>query len=447
MAIQNVALYSDYKEILKVLQEGTVTQLLHDEESFFKLITAKFNKADIEGKKIIMAAKDVLGHPAAAFIAYNGSFASRSKARYENITIEPKYVTAHLEMDRTEMELAKTDKSRFIDLWTDELESKNKVIAQQLSRTVFGYGDGALGTYASATIDVAPTPDEATVTLSTAATSKGSVYWFEPGDEIKWVDPATGTARVIGSAGGTKATIKSVDLDAGTFIAYCTNTAENIIATNMVVNDIIMRYSITWTGSSTVIDTASEEMVGFDGLIDDTTTQTLFGISRATTPLFKGQVKNLLGETLGINNLHTIAKKIGLQGGKPKMILSSFDSYIRLAELGQSLRHVITEPTLDITLGIETVRYASPTGGSIPIVNSRYCPTNRIYMIDPTTFEFRGQEPEFVEVNGEITRLKPSSSGGYENKVTGELFGIMALIVKNPSKNGKLTNFSNTEVE
>lgn len=444
MAINNVATYSDYKEVLKVLQEGAIIELLHNEESFFKMITAKFSKADIEGKQIVLAAKDILGHPAANFMAYNGSFASRVAANYQNITVEPKYVTAHLEMDRMEMELAKSDKSRFVDLWTDELDSKNKVMAQQLSRVIFGDGTGVIGTYASAVVTTSTTPDCMWVTLSTASSAQGSIYWFEIGDYIKFVDPSSGTARVIDSGSATKAKITDIDLDNNKFL--CELLSGDIILSNLVAGDLILRYATTYTASATVADTASEEMVGFDGLISSATT-TLFGINRTTVPMFKGQVTDCGGEPLGINYLHALAKKVGLQGGKPKMILSSFDSYIRLAELGQSLRHVITEPTLDVTLGIETVRYASPTGGTIPIINSRYCPTAKMYMIDPTTFEFRGQEPEFVEVNGEITRLVSASGGGYSNKISAELLGIMALICKNPSKNGKLTGFSNSSVE
>lgn len=444
MAINNVNLSSDYKEVLKVLQEGAIEELLHSEESFFKMITSKFNRKDIEGKQIILAAKDILGHPAANFIAYNGSFASRVQAEYQNIKVEPKYVTAHVEMDRMEMELAKTDKSRFVDLWADELESKNRVMAQQLSRVAFGDGSGVIGTYASAAVDTSATPDNMWVTLSTASTAQGSIYWFEMGDYVKFVDPATGTARVIDSSTETKAKVTDIDLDNNKF--KCELLSGDIVSSNLVANDVIMRYATTYTASATVADTASEEMVGFDGLIDDATT-TLFNINRSTVPMFKGQVLDNSGDPITINNLHTIAKKVGLQGGKPKMILSSFDSYIRFAELGQSLRHVIQPPTLDVTLGIEAVRYASPTGGTIPIVNSRYCPTQRIYMIDPTTFEFRGQEPEFVEVEGQMIRLVSSSSGGYENKVSAELLGIMALICKNPSKNGKIENFSNTSVE
>lgn len=447
MAINNVYGNSPYVNALKVLQEGGIEEWLHNEESFFKMITAKFNKKDLQGKKIILAAKEALGHPAVGFVAYNGNFKTVKRVSYENLELEPKYLTAHLEVDRVENELAKTDLGSYVRLWGDEIASKNQAMAQQLSRSIFGDGSGVLGTFASETTDAVPTPDRGIIQLSTASSAKGFIGWLEKDDEVKIVDPATGNSRTLGAA-ATKARVFDIDLDnsKATLIAIDNTGAEvNWSTVGVTAGDYIVREGVTFTSSATVVDSASEELVGFDGIVDDATT-TLFGVNRANVPIFKGQVKDMSGALLGTDALHSLAKKIGLQAGKPKIIICSYDSYIRLAEIGESMRSVITSPSTDVTLGIETIKYVSPTGGAIPIVNCRYCPTNKLYMLDTDTFEFRGKEPEFVTINGEVERLQAASGGGYTNKVTAELFGMMAVLCKNPSKNGKLENFSNIDV-
>lgn len=445
MAVSNIYSNSDYTDALKILQEGKIVEWLHNEESFFKLITSKFSKAPLKGKKIIMPTKDILGHAAVKPIAYNGNFGTRQKVGYDNIEIEPKYITAHLEIERTENELAKAE-GGFLDLWNDEMNSKNQAMSEQLSRTIFGRGDGVIGVVSS----VVDNGSTGTITLRQNASDQGCAYWFEYGDILKILDASNSYAQLTDLDGGTdqRCIVTDVDYENNTVTVQPCDSSYTVGAwapgTALAAGDLLVRDGVTYTASYTVLDTASEEMVGLEGIIDDDTTQTLWGIDRSAVPLFKGNKRDLAGELLTVSHLMDMAKRLRARKAKPKILIVSFDTQLRLAEIGLAMRS-ISEPKIDPVLGVEMPRLVVPHGGTIPIYASRYCPNNKAYFLDTDYFQIRGREPEFVDDDGRIIRLQTSSSGGYVNSITAELWGYLAVTCNAPIKQGKLVNFVNVE--
>jgi len=454
MAISQIT-SSTYADALKILQQGKITEMLHEEESFFKLITSKFEKGNIAGKKLVLPLKNILGHAAIQSIAYNGSFVARQKVLYDNIEAGYKFLTGHIEMDAVEMEMANSKEGGFIDLMDDELKSKNKAMAQQLSRQIFGDGSGVLAVVSGASTTV--NTSYGRIPLRSNASDQGSAYWFEIGDILKILDATGGGSAyeqhddLAASTGYCK--VVDVDYEGNTIDVIGITTAtvattQTEIAwspsTALAAGDLLVRSGTTYTASSTIQDTASEEMVGFDGIIDATAAQTLWGISKTSVPQFKAQTRDLNGELLQVSHLMEQAKRVQARGGKINLALCSFDTQLRLAEIGLAMRS-ISEPKMDVTLGIETPRLVVPHGGAIPIVASRYCPSNKFYMLDTKDWEFRGYEPKLVDLDGKTLRMQTSADGGYKNSVTSELFGAMVVLCKSPFKNGKVYNFINSE--
>jgi hypothetical protein len=446
-AVDNVHL-GPYAEALKVMQEGTPVELLHKEDNFFKMITAKFGQGEITGKKIVMPLKESLGHYAVQSMEYNGAFPDRQRVVYDDLEAYGSYLGVTVEIDNVEAALSK-GMGGFIDIASDEVESKNTALAQQMSRMVFGDGTGTLGISKTAyNTDAAASFD---IVIGTAATDIGSVFHFEISDVVKFYPAASNTARTIGVGDTTLA--KVIDVVPETNIVTFQPVDANLAAVNtltaaIVSGDRILRSGVTsnysWDTDNVSRDRASTELIGLDGIVSSNDGY-LYGIDKAAVPFFKGIEKDCEGELLHVKHIISLAKSLSIRGAKPKILICSFDSYERLADLGMNMRSVITDASLDQTLGIETIRLAVPTGGTIPIVTSRYCPTNRIYVLDTDYFELRGNAPKFVSPDGQTLRLKPSSNGGFENKLVAYLHGMMSLICTKPSVQGKVVNFVNAE--
>ncbi|MGN0817577.1 MAG: phage major capsid protein [Candidatus Coproplasma sp.] len=119
----------------------------------------------------------------------------------------------------------------------------------------------------------------------------------------------------------------------------------------------------------------NREIHGLAALFENTT---LYGDDKSAIPYFKpysAEVTELTASDV-IQAISTIEDR---GGGKVKMILCSHAGRKKIADLFTAAQKVVT--TNDINLG-----YSGVYVNEIPVYADRYCPDNRIYLVNPDDF-------------------------------------------------------------
>ena len=95
MAIMTNLYDSAYSKVLKDIQKGRLESMLSEQSNFIKYVQKNFKKGNVEGRKIRRPIKIQQGMAAVGNINYQGSFKTKSLAKFDEIVVDPKYPTAH----------------------------------------------------------------------------------------------------------------------------------------------------------------------------------------------------------------------------------------------------------------------------------------------------------------------------------------------------------------
>lgn len=319
---------------------------------------------------------------------------------------------------------------------TNEFDNGFKELAAKIERRLFRSSSGAIGKVASST-----TVTSAVIYL----TDKADAFNFQPGDKLNFCATESGsTVRSGGSLSGI-ATVSSVDTDAGTVTTAGTNLSSE---TGMAVADFIYQ-----DGDYDACLAGLESWLPGDPSTRATKLATsFFGLTRSSNPQNLGGVF-VNGATLGgdINDVFIkLQAEMSKFGGVPDLVIMPVDAFADLQRIwkttGQPYVNVQVSGTDRASNGSPIVISKIAPGikaqiGSfmVTIVPSRYCPSNRMYMLETGTWTLRyvgSKLPCFMleEVEGEMLRLDTTGSTVPEAECY--LAGYCNLGCEAPGRNG-----------
>lgn len=361
----------------------------------------------------------------------NGTASKQSKLNITRVSMFQRVgVDLHLMLsgDRAEDSVIRVSKE--FDWGFQELASK-------IERRLFRAKSGRIGQVATTT-----TVASAVIIL----TDKADTFNFQPGDKLNFCATETGsTVRAGGSSSGIL-TVLSVDYDAGTV----TTTGASLVAeAGTAVSDFIYQdgdYDACIAGLESWLP------------VDNRTTllaASFFGLTRSTNPQRLGGVfvdgTSLSLDANGI--LIKLAAEISKHGGKPDLVICPIDYFAELQQIWLTTRkgfEMVEVSARDRTSdGSELIvsrlypgMKALVGGFNVTIVPSRYCPSNRLYMLQRDTWTLRyvgDSVPCFALEQagaGDMLRVDTWTSGLTAPEVECWLAAYVNLGCEAPGKNG-----------
>lgn len=323
----------------------------------------------------------------------SGSLPTANAADYQDALITAKKVYAVVQIEREAIKASSNDEGAFVRATKHVVEKGVESWMRNMSRILFGSGNGALGTTTAA--DATGTA-AAPILLILASTWK-EANWEERDIinvgsatdqyEITAVDPAARTvtlSRLTGSA----------DLTAG------------------------------GAGTSQVIymqGSKDNDPEGLKGVLD-ATSSTKYGITIARR--WKAHQEAAAGAGLSIDLMNKCMLEVQRKCGKvPNLILTSYVQYRKLLNLLEDQKEYVVEPRASDLKGkvsFKGVEFMS-SAGSVPVLAERFCEDDRMYFLNDNYIEIH-HRPDFGWFDDDGTVfLRDASSDSYSARYGGYL--------------------------
>ncbi len=317
----------------------------------------------------------------------DGDLPSATGNNYYDVSLPLKNIYGTVAITDKALRASQDSSGAFVNLLNAEMEGLVADAKANFARMLFGNGNGLLA-YISAA-------DSGTTFKLTSVKS-----WFK--DLIVDIADATGT-----SASVMELKISSVDTQNGTvtFNKSVTNHANYV------------GYPVVISGAY------GKELTGLSAIFDDAT---LYGYTKSTDDFFSPYVKTY--STLTEDVITGAIEEIEERGGdKVKMIICSHAVRSKIASLFKDMR-VIGTP--QINGGYSTV-YVN----EIPVYADRFCPSDRIYLLNPDDFVLcQLCDWEWMEDDGGRILTRVADKAAY----TATLVKYAELICKKPYAQGML---------
>jgi hypothetical protein len=182
----------------------------------------------------------------------------------------------------------------------------------------------------------------------------------------------------------------------------------------------------------------SKEILGLESLISDSAP--FHGISRTTSPSTQSYESDGSGALLTTDLVQKAISQANKKGGgKIECAFMNHDTYNRFVEIAEEDRRI--NSTADGSMGFKKLGYDS-AWGTVRFEIDEFCRKDRIYMIDPRYLELVGRDFDLLEVEGQSMRLAPSSSGGFEQALSAEMYGELEMLSTHPASMAKVQNFT-----
>lgn len=319
---------------------------------------------------------------------------------------------------------------------TTEFDNGFKELAAKIERRLFRSSSGKIGKVATST-----TVSGATIIL----TDKADAFNFQPGDKLNFCATESGSSVRSGGTLSGILTVSSVDTDAGTVLTAGSNMSSEA---GVATGDFIYQ-----DGDYDACISGLESWLPGDPATRATALSTsFFGLTRSTNPQKLGGIF-VNGATLGgdINDIFIkLAAELSKFGGEPDLVIMPIDAFTDL----QRIWKTTGQPYVNVQIsGTDRASNGSPIVISkiapgmkaqigafmVTIVPSRYCPSNRMYMLETSTWTIRhvgSKLPCFMleEVEGEMLRLDTTGSTVPEAECW--LAGYTNLGCEAPGRNG-----------
>jgi hypothetical protein len=219
--------------------------------------------------------------------------------KFDKGTISPRYIYGTLRMTGPAIEAAKGDVAAFVDGLADSVDDIYQSLVVDLNRQCWGDSHGLLATLSAASDTVTTTASGATWTI-TCNNDAGVDYLF-PGMVVDFhesgtLDVSTSASRIY----SVDYAAKTAEMEPNTGIYNpnhpIANYASSIATTAVTSGATVVRIGArdaSWTSADTPV-----EIMGLNGIFDDTTLLTTFeNINASTYPQWQA---NVLGNS-GVN--------------------------------------------------------------------------------------------------------------------------------------------------
>ena len=315
----------------------------------------------------------------------DGELPEAAGNNYYDVSLPLKNIYGTVAITDKALRASQDSSGAFVNLLNAEMEGLVADAKANFSRMLFGDGNGLLAYITEAT-------------TGTVFVLSGVKSWFK-GLVVDIADSA-GTAAAVGSL-----TITSVD------------TANNTVTFNKSVGSYA-----DYVGHAVVISGVyGKELCGLAAIFDS---DTLYGYAKATNDLFAPYVKKCasLTEDAVTGAIEDIEERAG---DKVKMIVCSHSARSKIASLFRDMR-VIGSP--EIAAG-----YTGVYVNDIPVYADRFCPSDRIYLLNPDDFVLcQLCDWEWMEDDGGRILSRVAGKAAY----TATLVKYAELICKKPYAQG-----------
>lgn len=317
----------------------------------------------------------------------DGELPDAAGNNYYEVSLPLKNIYGTVAITDKALRASQDSSGAFVNLLNAEMEGLVADAKANFSRMLFGDGNGLLA-------------------YITAATS-GTV--FKLSSVKSWFK---GLVVDIAASGNASAAVESLTITA-------VDTENSTVTFSKTVSN-----QANYVGNAVVISGAyGKELSGLASIFDSTS---LYGYAKATDDFFNPYVKKYtsLTEDVIIGAIEEIEERAG---DKVKMIVCSHAARNKIASLFKDLR-VIGTP--DITAG-----YSGVYVNDIPVYADRFCPSDRIYLLNPDDFVLcQLCDWEWMEDDGGKILSRVAGKAAY----TATLVKYAELICKKPYAQGLL---------
>jgi hypothetical protein len=432
-------------EYLKIVSKGGVYNNLSEDSSIWELIK-KMKKGAAEGRELRYLLRTAYGAAAANFVAVSGgAYPDAQQATIDEATAIFKDYALTLEVQRTLIEKAISDFSRYGEPLAEEIRSKTISLSRQLSAALYGDGTGILAQSADTG---SFTATAVTFNVSSSSSAKGFIGFVELGDKVL-VKNNDGTAANPTCTSFSYYVVSDKDRTAGTITLAPKTSAgaaiTDVSASGITAGDYLIKSSSAaqdWAAVSTNdYNTMSYYFPGLESLAA-ADGRKVNGITMSGA--VKGTHRDVSGQPLDSSDFQKLMSQIKLAVGanrykytKAMMAWESLDALVESRETDRRFQSI-----KDTDKGVESLGYVHGKD-RVVFEADEFCPMQRIWVLPQgDAVQFYGEDFKFVEAQaGQKFMLKPNSSG-HDRAVRAYMEGSGTLVCVHPAAVGVIKNFT-----
>lgn len=338
----------------------------------------------------------------------SGSLPSANEATYQDAQISAKKVYAVCQIDRESIKASENDEGAFVRLTKHVVQKTVESWMRNMSRILFGSGDGALGT-------------------TTAADATGS---------------ATSPVIIITSATWNEANWEEKDyVNVGTLASVYEVVTVAPSTRTITLSRISGSDNITTGGAGTsqvvyMQNSKDNDPEGLKGVLD-ATSSTKYAVSIGR----RWQGYQIDASSAGISTDLMNEAMLGVEkqcGKSPKLIITSFKQYRKVLNLLEDQKQYIVEPRspeLKGKVSFRGVEFMS-SQGPVGVFPDRFCDDDRMYFLNDDYIEIY-HRPGFGWFDDDGTVFLRDSTDSYSARYGGYL-----QVYIPPSFHGRIKNLA-----
>ena len=367
--------------ILKIYYQGPIVSQFNDKVPFYKHI-AKGNEK-YNGLQVNRPLK-VLRNPGIGATSDGGPLPVIGKQTVQQASIAAKFNYLRFGITGPMLKASQGDKGAFVSIMSYEMSEGLLDTISNINRQLSWNGDGSLATVSANAVA------STVVTVTGRESTEPGNKFLAPGYVVDFINPVTGVAS---------ASAVTINALSGTTTATLTLSA----AVTVGANDIV-----------TLSNSYNNEIQGILTSQDGLTTS-IYGIDRATYPVYQGNLLNNSGQQLTLDFLQQMYNQIGLRGGSDMdYLMSDFDSQRYYNKLLVADKRFVGKIAGDGTFSDKNKQYLEFAG--VPWITDKDAPT-RVFMIDSSTYKkYILSELEWQDETGS-NLIAQTSSDSYEARL------------------------------
>lgn len=384
---------------------------------------------------------------------FTSAFPTAQKAQISENTAYYKELDVTVELEYNLWKAAQLTPEKYAEPLAREIEYKSIVARRLMGILLFGDGTGVFGTVSTAT-DTTGASGYTTLVLSSSASARGHVRWFQLGDLFLNKNPA-GTAddpTVVGTFYAWR--VKRIVPSTNTVVLEAVDSSGTVLsltASSIDAGDFLYRVGqqVIPDLSGAVGDYGSltDVMPGIDTLISNDG-RLVHGITMQGAG--EGTVLDWGAAQIDVAALQQGLDEVDMRVGKGeysyKMATMAPETRAALIESRETDRRFTSVE--DTLRGGKNFGYMHDSD-TVIFNSSEFCPKTRIYVLPEGKIDgnkvisYFGTDFEPVsDPMGNKFHLKPSSSGGHERNIITYMTNRGTLVAHRPSACLKITNFT-----
>jgi hypothetical protein len=337
----------------------------------------------------------------------SGSLPSPNASNVLKAEIRAKKVYAVVEVDRESIKASMEKEGAYVQLLKHAAQKGAESFARNMSRILFGSGDGLLG---SVTATITGTASAPVCTITDATWNEAN---WEEGDFV------------------------NVGTDASVFEVTLVEPANKRITLSRLSGSL----DITGTGDISIYmqNSKDNDPEGLKGVLD-ATSSTKYNVTIQRR--FQAVQKNASAAAISEDLVNEVALEIERRTGKHiDLIVTSHKQLQKCMLIFDDLKRISLEPrdqALKGKIGFTALEYMTWGGKAVPIIADRFCDADRMYLLNTDHIEIchRPGGVEWFDDDGTVF-LRKSGSDSYDARYGGYL-----QVFINPAFHGVITNLA-----